>query len=298
MPRRHTHAALAALLVAALGGSGAAIAQNTSNDRANRGAVPADAGVRPGGEGAMAEQHVLIAHGLEMAIEGSTLQALAGDKASGGDDKDQAKQGDDKNADDSDPAASLARDARVAFDGADRMFREAGEGMKAAGVRGGSVKPDAKDPGLSFYTYANEYASTLRRLGSQKGGDAKQTAQVAAVNHAVKQAIDAYLLKEFSRAAHTSGEAGRALMKHAAEMHDQSLKCVEKLDKQGAVDREGGKSGDDKAKDGGAVEASAQTLAHQAHRVVSALDFLSANDDAAARGLPDGTRNARPRQDR
>jgi len=118
---------------------------------------------------------------------------------------------------------ALRQDARRAFDASDRLFR-------AAAVDGASSR---------FYRAANRYVTTLRLLGGPasnpdgNGADssplsAADLAALTVVNHGVKEALDAFQLRQMVRDQGSSGsEASRALLDHARRMEAESQMAID-----------------------------------------------------------------------
>ena len=76
---------------------------------------------------AQIDQMKLVGHGLSMAMEGYMLRCAA-KEAGSSDSKD--RQGD--------PVSVLRQHARSAFEGSDRLLRQAGQGIGAGGAQGGA----------------------------------------------------------------------------------------------------------------------------------------------------------------
>jgi hypothetical protein len=214
--------------------------------------------------------HMLIVHALAMSIEGSTLQAQAGGGEGHG------------------SAAQLRQHARQAFEASDKLFREAGRDVAAKGVapvqpgQGNRNNELTGSPIDRFYTAANEYASTLRRVGDQ-GGD---MASVALINHALHEVLDAHHLRHATSSAGMDSTAGRMLLEHARQMDHEGRRVLETFASARNADAGAAKPGQDQG--GAARPASVRTLVHQAREIVRALDDLGHGGHAGAAAPPTG----------
>jgi hypothetical protein len=207
-----------------------------------------------------------------MSIEGSTLQAQASSSQAGG--------GEGHGS-----AAQLRQHARQAFEASDKLFREAGRGVAAKGVE--PVRPGQGNrnneltgsPIDRFYTAANEYASTLRRVGDQ-GGD---MASVALINHALHEILDAHHLQHATSTAGMDGAAGLVLLEHARQMDQEGRRALETF----ASERNADAANAGQNQGGAGRPASVRTLVHQAREIARALDDLGHGGAAApATGRP------------
>ncbi len=170
------------------------------------------------------ENAMLIAHGLEMAINACTLEALARQSDKGGNDR---------------AVETLRKRAADDFATSDRLLRQAGqiqgqqnrgraEGAgEAKGVEGRGGEPNGR-PADRLYFLANEYAGMLRRLGDEGRGPGVEPIEadgqdVALINHAVCEALDAFAIRQ-ARSDDGSSAASRALADHASHTEQESEK--------------------------------------------------------------------------
>ncbi|MBX6315143.1 MAG: hypothetical protein IRY99_19870 [Isosphaeraceae bacterium] len=215
---------------------------------------------------AVQDHAALVAHGLAMAIEAFTMEAQAGPAARG----DQVPEA----------AQALRQHARHDYEASDRLFRQAGQGLAALGLGGGRIEaqrgegeaPLAGPPAVRFYTAANEYASTLRR--------AEATADIAELNHAIKEAVDTFLIRQLARTSGRSSEAIDTLLQHARAMDRDSREILVKYDKY-TRDRE--ERGDRDQRPG-----SIATLAHQGQMILRALADLSSGPEGETKEKGEG----------
>ncbi len=160
-------------------------------------------GARPGMAPAGMGVAMLIEHALGMAIEGSALQAIAEQSAPG--------------ADPNDPAKILLDHARDQMKGAKALLTQAA--TDGRNIEDGS-------PTRRFYTAANNYLTTLGSLATApKAMTPAEKAQVALVNHSVKEVLDSGHIRQFGQA-YSSGAATEQLLAHARAMSDGGMKTV------------------------------------------------------------------------
>jgi len=222
--------------------------QNTSSGGQTR-TESRDAQGQPGGQhGATAGHHhdqvMLISHGLAMAIEGSTLQALS--MQSGGNAQAGGNAAGNQGQAGRSSGQQLQQHARSAFEASDRLLRQAGQGGNdRAGDRQqaqGNDNQGNRSPVMRFQAAANEYASVLRRLGDRNeggnnagGNNANANAgasgadmrTVAVLNHAVKEALDAHKMRHMTRMmGNTDNQAMQMLQQHAQEMDRESRQAI------------------------------------------------------------------------
>ncbi|MDR3637016.1 MAG: hypothetical protein P4L84_24645 [Isosphaeraceae bacterium] len=228
MSRRHLRraAGLAGLLVLTF--AGGTVAQNTNTAQGNAGRDAHGA-------------RMLVHHALDMAIEGSTLQLTSRELVAN-----DAAGADRKGSDVSERVRDLQRDARQNFEGTNKMLADA-----YAIVRDDQANAMSR----RYYDAAARYTKTLYGVigeplaksedfgaGTDKDkGKALTAADVATVilvNHAVKEAIDAYHLRKMTAHA-ADGTATERLREHAKQMAAHSQRCIDKLSgSAGAKDRD------------------------------------------------------------
>jgi len=148
---------------------------------------------------------MLVEHALGMAIEGSALKAIAEQDAN------------------SEPS-------RMLLDHANRQMAESKALLTRASEDGRAVP--ATSPTRQFYSAANQYITTLASLGAQ---DPAGKSQVAMINHAVKEALDADHIRRMGRVASGSG-AIEQLMNHAGNMKNEGTQSILKIAGNGTLD--------------------------------------------------------------
>jgi hypothetical protein len=259
------------------------------------------------------DAQMLIGHALAMALEGSTLDALAqqsggslgatggpgtGGSGPGGQGRSRSEAGpggDGRSVgmmDQGLSARQLLDHSRWAWEASDRLLRQAAD-------QGGSTEQ-------RFHRATLLYVMTLRAAGSPAtyaaGGPRREAGSgvgagaalagrgagamggsdmttVALINHAVKEALDSVKLKRMvHRMGSSESPAARALLAHAQEMDRESQQALRGLLRSGA-----GRAG--KADlDGGA--GSIQVLAQQAQELVQVIREIGGD----AGGAPGGDR--------
>lgn len=148
---------------------------------------------------------MLVEHALGMAIEGSALKAIAEQDAA------------------SEPS-------RMLMDHATHQLAESKAMLTKAATDGREVP--ATSPTRRFYASANNYMTTLASLGTLAPAD---KAQVALINHSVKEALEADHIQQMGRMA-TGGPATEQLLKHAAAMKAEGSMTLGKLAGSGTID--------------------------------------------------------------
>lgn len=243
MSRRHFRpvAGLAGLFALAL--AAPALAQQTTNPRDNT--PPARAfPALPGARNANADHGVkmMVHHALDMAIGGSGLQLTARELAAN-----DAARADKKGSEVSERVRDLQRDARHNFEGANKMLADAYNMVRDREERAVPRR---------YYDAAARYTKTLYGLigepmaksedfgggtdkdknkGNDKALTAADIAEIALINHAVCEALDACMLRH-ATAHEADSTATERLREHAKQMASHSQRCVEK-----AVEHSGAK---------------------------------------------------------
>ncbi len=171
---------------------------------------------------------MLIEHAVGMAIEGSALRSI----------------GEQAGPDGGDPAKMLLDHAR-------KEMAESKELLTAAAADGRGV--EAASPTRRFHAAANNYMTTLGQLGSKPSPTDR--AQVALINHAVKEVLDSGHIRQFGRT-YAGSVATERLLGHAAMMNDEGMQTIARAASAGSPE--------------------ATRLAQQARDLVDAAQQLSA----------------------
>ena len=176
---------------------------------------------------------MLIEHAIGMAIESSALQAIA----------------DQGSSSPNDASTMLLDHARKGMETSKALLtRAAADGRNI----------DAASPTRRLYAAANSYLGTLAALSAATAPADK--AQVAMINHSVKEVLDSAHIRQFGRA-YSSGAATEQMLGHAREMHDGGMQMILKMAGNGPVDP--------------AAPASATLLAQKGRELVDAAEQLS-----------------------
>jgi len=148
---------------------------------------------------------MLVEHALGMAIEGSALKAIA----------------------EQDPNSDAGR---ALLDHANQQLAESKALLTQAAADGANVP--ATSPTRRFYSAANQYITTLASLGPQ---DPAGKAQVAMINHSVKEALDADHIRHMGQGAPGSAALVQ-LLNHANNMKATGSQAVLRLAGNGTID--------------------------------------------------------------
>jgi hypothetical protein len=155
------------------------------------------------------DKAILIEHAVDMAIEGSSMFAIAGPAPQEGADLDAVKH--------------LRNKAR-------KMMAESQTLLGQAAADGPGL---ALNPAVSrFFSAANLYVTTL--AGMELGGPS-EVAQVAMINQAVKDVLDADHIQQMSRM-NTGSVALLQLKNHAAQMKTQGTELIRRMTPEGTSD--------------------------------------------------------------
>jgi hypothetical protein len=147
---------------------------------------------------------MLIEHALGMAIESSALQAIAEQGSAGA----------------NDPSKMLLDHAR-------KQMAESKTLMTQAAADGRTI--EATSPTRRFYAAANGYLATLGALSTlPTPASPADKAQVAMINHSVKEVLEAGHIRQFGRA-YSSSSATEQLLNHAQQMRDGGMQTVLRL---------------------------------------------------------------------
>ncbi len=172
--------------------------------------IPAVPGVgRVGAYPVGMESALLAEHALGMAIEGSALKTIA----------ERAKPGPDGDG-----------SARMLLDHANRLMAESRGLIDRAAVDTPSVA--ASVPARRFQLAAQGYIATLAALGNSDSAD---RTQMALINHAVKEVLDADHIGQMARMA-AGNVALEPLMVHARNMKNEGTQTLLRLAGNGPVD--------------------------------------------------------------
>jgi len=248
----------------------------------------------------------LITHALCMTIDGAELQCTVHRLSSTGHEQDGDK---DKRRDDDKSKSTHQQTIQKLRQSASREFENGSQLLRAASTTlGAEANAAAESPSAwsrRLYTAANQYATTLRSLSgiSDKrsndsgGGSSNESklsrtegAQVALINQAVREAIDAFALSRTTNQQMIGNRAvampasAQQLQTHAREMATDSQQLIRDVgamanpsrnEKQGDKDKQG--------------EASVQTLAEQGQMIVDTLQRINPIAAAAAPASAPGT---------
>jgi len=195
------------------------------------------------------EASMLIEHALGMAIEGSALKAISEQPAGG-----------------ADPNANTLRD---------HANRQIVESQRLLGQAAADGRALAANPAtFRFLRAADQYVSTLTALDAANAGN---KAQVAMINHSVKEALDANHIRQMSRSANGS-VAMEQLLRHAGDMRNEGTQSILRLAGNGPAEPN--------------AAPSIATLAQRGRDVIDAAEQLgNATAIPAALGTPAGTVN-------
>jgi len=166
-----------------------------------RGVVPGRVAAYPAGM----DVAMMVEHALSMAIEGSALKAIADQDVT------------------SDPARAL-------LDHANQEMADSKALLTRAATDGREVP--ANSPIRRFYASANNYITTLASLGTANPAD---KSQIAMINHAVKEVLDADHIRQMGRMAAASPAIDQ-LLNHAGHMRNQGSQTLLRLAGTGTVD--------------------------------------------------------------
>lgn len=259
------------------------------------------AGTAPRQQSRDAEKHVdrevAVAHALCMSIEGSGLWACAqkaGASKAPRTGADAAQPGPDGA---NQPAGILEQHAREAFEASNKLFAAA-QKEKATASRGeGQHHNEAKAQACEeFNRAAREYSRALESLCNAKGKESahpgamlseQDSAKVAVINHAVKEAVEGVGIKQMLRSHNDRDATAHALMTHAEQMLASSRQAMQAID--GAADaRDAAKPATDAGRAEGAPPSPA-TLARLGREVIESVQRIDASshpDPTARRSAP------------
>jgi len=226
------------------------------------------------------DREAAIGHALDMAIEGSVLWHCAQKVEAQNTKTDRnARTTGNQNQAMRDPGGVLEQHARDAFRASERLFQAVMQDEKENNPQNGAANAsNAREQGADhmgrhqaceeFYRAARDYSRALetscsntRQAGAQaaptagRTGDqastasissdvcAENTAKVALINHAVKDAVEGVALHQMLRHHGERDRTSQALESHAEQMIASSRHAIDSIDQEGAKNHQSSNAG-------------------------------------------------------